>query len=260
MGMFSWKCKGCKEEIISGERARFDGCKGEYGGYGDCGNFHYSSGEPVAWHEFCYQKATPEQKLDETPSPSAPHQGFGYYHLEFLAEYKKESETKFSVIISVRDGPGVVKDDATDRYHFPLYYVTADGLKDQALWDDRERKALDSAKPGEWDKIHTDFDERKAPRSLAKHFATLKEAKETAEKIVADGFVSYSIHILGAQQIKVEKAFGEEAHKKTLEGEVYRFDRHEKIDYKWSEGKSGKATITKTGVFKESSYLWSRCV
>ena len=80
MGMFSFVCKGCGRELKGDEIVRLNGCVGEYDSYGRAGGFEYSGSydEPRAWHERCYQEATPEQKLDETPSKHARNQGFGY--------------------------------------------------------------------------------------------------------------------------------------------------------------------------------------
>ncbi len=86
MGMFSWECKGCDQELVSGEEVRLDGSKGEYDGYGRAGNFEYNCGEPVAWHQKCYSEATDAEKLDETPSVHARNQGFGYPQAQCMPE------------------------------------------------------------------------------------------------------------------------------------------------------------------------------
>jgi hypothetical protein len=80
MGMFSFVCKGCGRELKQNEIVRLNGCVGEFDGYGRAGDFEYSGSydEPRAWHEKCFQEATPEQKLDMTPSKHARNQGFGY--------------------------------------------------------------------------------------------------------------------------------------------------------------------------------------
>jgi hypothetical protein len=104
MGMFSWCCKGCGHELITNEYVRMNGCKGTYDGYGGCsGGFDYEDcdGEPSCWHEVCYQKATPEQKLDESPSDHAPDQGFGYAALAFLKGFDERVETCFKPIVHV---------------------------------------------------------------------------------------------------------------------------------------------------------------
>lgn len=106
MGMFSWCCKGCGYELKSGEYVRLNGCKGEYDGYGgnDGGfDYHRANKEPIAWHEACYQKATPVQKIDETPSKWAKNQGFGYKALAFLERYDPKTETFYTVVVDQYD-------------------------------------------------------------------------------------------------------------------------------------------------------------
>lgn len=75
-----------------GEKVRLDSCPGEYDGYGRAGDFAYEDQgyldgsnwvdgepvkEPVAWHEVCFQEASPQAKADMTGSENAPNQGFG---------------------------------------------------------------------------------------------------------------------------------------------------------------------------------------
>ena len=82
-----------------GERVRLDGCVGHYDGYGRAGDFAYEDRgyldganwvngnpvrEPVAWHEACFQEASPSQKADTTGSENAPNQGFGAADPRFL--------------------------------------------------------------------------------------------------------------------------------------------------------------------------------
>lgn len=87
MGMFSFECKGCDQELISGEEVRLQGCNGIYDGYGRAGSFDYDGGEePVAWHQKCYYEATDAEKLDETPSVHARNQGFGYPQAQCMPE------------------------------------------------------------------------------------------------------------------------------------------------------------------------------
>ncbi len=87
MGMFSWECKGCNQELKMDEEVRLDGSKGVYDGYGRCGNFDYEGGgEPVAWHQKCYYEATDAEKLDETPSTYGRNQGCGYPRADCMPE------------------------------------------------------------------------------------------------------------------------------------------------------------------------------
>jgi hypothetical protein len=93
MGYFSWICKGCGLELHEGETVRLNGCVGEYDGYGRAGSYDHNCGEPSAWHEKCYQAATDEQKLDDSPSKHAPNQGFDYT----MAEYTPGEVTGYSI-------------------------------------------------------------------------------------------------------------------------------------------------------------------
>jgi len=86
MGMFSWKCKGCGADLKMDEIVRMNGCVGEYDGYGRAGGFDASGAnfKVVAWHELCFQKATDEQRNDESPSDDAEDQGFGTPNPDFM--------------------------------------------------------------------------------------------------------------------------------------------------------------------------------
>lgn len=110
MGMFSWKCKGCGEELIAGEQVIIEGHRGTYDGYGRCGdNYKLPLGipdedvkfdyhkfldskpngwdkmpNPVAWHAKCHDKATEKQKKNKRPSRRAPNQGFGRPNPAFM--------------------------------------------------------------------------------------------------------------------------------------------------------------------------------
>ena len=87
MGMFSFECKGCDQELKMDEEVRLNGCKGIYDGYGRAGSFDFDGGaEPVAWHQKCYHEATDAEKLDETPSLHARNQGFGYPRADCMPE------------------------------------------------------------------------------------------------------------------------------------------------------------------------------
>ena len=100
MGMFSWICKGCGGELCEGELARLNGCKGVYDGYGrNDGGFDHSraNNAPAGWHEVCYQDAEDKDKLDETPSKSAPNQGMDYPKEKFVPN--PELTTGYSIVI-----------------------------------------------------------------------------------------------------------------------------------------------------------------
>lgn len=133
MGMHSWVCKGCKLELNSGEYIRLDGHKQVYDGYG--GGRSYGD-DLAGWHQYCYSKATVEQKLDEEPSESAPNQGMGEARLQFKEGYDENAETKYSAVIFGRE-------------YFPetqtgtdwQFYLTENGIEDQIAY----QKALENA-------------------------------------------------------------------------------------------------------------------
>lgn len=104
MGFFSFECRGCDQDLVEGELVRLDGCKGEYDGYGRAGNFEYGYGEPVAWHQLCYNKATDAEKLDETPSRNARNQGLGFARQDCMPEgstYVEPPRLRFQDVSSV---------------------------------------------------------------------------------------------------------------------------------------------------------------
>ena len=90
MGMFSWKCKGCGDELCCPELVRIDGHLGAYDGYGRAGGYKYQgwlddgSNEPAAWHSVCFDKAPEIEQQDQTPSNYAPNQGFGEAQDRFM--------------------------------------------------------------------------------------------------------------------------------------------------------------------------------
>lgn len=132
MGMFSWKCKGCGHELIEGESVRLNGAQQEYNGYG--GSAAASENyEPSAWHNRCFLKVSQAERLDESPSASAPDQGFGPKKLEFLDGYDENKPTIYSVV--------VFTDYFSDREHdrFELYYTNNGKLEDDLEY----RKRLD---------------------------------------------------------------------------------------------------------------------
>jgi len=94
MGMFSWKCKGCGDELCCPELVRIDDHVGAYNGYGvvemsegkswdvfDRSNPNETYSRcPNAWHQLCWQVARDEAEYftdKQPPSESAPNQGFG---------------------------------------------------------------------------------------------------------------------------------------------------------------------------------------
>lgn len=205
MGMFSWLCKGCGQELVAGELCRLDGSKGEYDGYGRCGNYDYEYGDPpAAWHQACYHQATPEQKLDETPSKHAPYQGFGPAHLVFLPGYDPQAETKYVVIYETWEHEGENR-----MYH--RWFLTPNGPQDQEAFETNRREAeqaindLDPTKMaemyGEWTKAFEDLDRRfsNPPEQNTILFNTLAEAKRAAEAAVME-YPEYVLFIDGVQE------------------------------------------------------------
>ena len=94
MGMFSWKRKGCGEEVCSPEIVRVMDSEGqvaigEYDGYGSAGFWDYADSydeDPIMWHKKCFDEATPEAQADMSPSDYAPDQGFGAPQKRFMSE------------------------------------------------------------------------------------------------------------------------------------------------------------------------------
>mgnify|MGYP003660736063 CR=1 FL=1 len=106
MGMFSWICKGCGDELCCPEIVLIDGHVGAYDGYGRAGEFSFDEfiakrggwdkydeiPNPVAWHEVCFDIASEVEQRDETPSDHAPNQGFAGAQDRFLPLLKQEEE------------------------------------------------------------------------------------------------------------------------------------------------------------------------
>lgn len=148
MGMFSWVCKGCGHELKEGEHVRMNSCVGEYDGYGRAGGFDYSGSyeDPSCWHEACYQNATDNQKLNNSPSRHAPDQGFGHRALEFMEGFDPEKPITYRFVIRV--------DYYRNKEYVNLYYhLTSDGLKEQKEYDkayyDYSEK-MDGTEEEEW--------------------------------------------------------------------------------------------------------------
>ena len=82
MGMFTWCCKGCGDELIMDEKVRIAGISGTYDGYGrvneeDGGEYDTQGEDRPCWHQRCYDQASDKEKLDDTPSKYGDNQGFG---------------------------------------------------------------------------------------------------------------------------------------------------------------------------------------
>lgn len=210
MGMFSWCCKGCGGELKSNEFVRLNGCVGEYDGYGGAGLFDYNSccEEPIAWHEFCYQKATDKQKLDTTSSKSAENQGFGYNCLKFMRNYKENEPTKFFVEIKVNDWQNEHSEDHFICLNNNKYYL----YDKQTCMDCEENE------------VGNKYEEYKENIKKIVFFDNLEQAKQVAQDLVKNlpnPQYGYSIIITGQQEEAI--------------GCVYHYDlipEHDKIPIK----------------------------
>jgi len=217
MGYFSWKCKGCGHELCEGEEVRLNGCRGTYDGFGCAGGFdagHSDVYDPSAWHNSCYLKATPEERLDETPSEHAPNQGFGATKLEFVEKYDPEQPYIVDMIrIIVRDK----SDDPMELGQKYEWYLTPTGWQDQEAWKKRAEEASDKL----WEGVdYKDVDyaemERRQhemvgppPEKNTKEFSDLDAAISASEEFVkgcpqASG--GYSVTIFAKQENGAEGA------------------------------------------------------
>jgi hypothetical protein len=147
MGMFSWVCKGCGQELCEPEIGlvkfnEYNIASGEYDGYGRFGGFETNSMSPAVWHLKCYQEATPEQQEDLTPSDSAPDQGMGSADPRFCSPRDAERVQRG---IDIRKR----KEEQYDSgKHFPCHncgenMVTEDELTCGCLPDDADEDAME---------------------------------------------------------------------------------------------------------------------
>lgn len=239
MGMFSWACKGCGHDLKIGELVRMNGCKGLYDGYGgNSGGFNWegAEGEPVCWHERCYQRANTAQRDDETPSDNASNQGFGHPALEFLKGYKEDAETTYKVVIHTRTGT----QPSLKQFH-PVWQggelVLLDHEAYRKAWDSYDDGADPDGMTDEeleaWRKgLHERFEAQtglKNPKLNSVAFASFKEAKKAADHLTKD-IQEYHLVILGRQG--------------DLEGQCYERERHMK--YRRVDG-----NIEPTGEYRE---------
>jgi hypothetical protein len=250
MGMFSYICKGCGQELIEGEFCRLNGCLGHYDGYGRCGGFE--GDEPIAWHEKCYQESP--LKDDQAPSTHAPNQGFGPQHLEFMENYDPNAETTFEV--QIETWSEAKKEDGQISVNEYELILTPTGLQDQKEWDRNYRQLGDDIEDGKQPRIFEEedddwwinaTDEEKEeynrqyeveiekrigpnPSDNAIQFASFAEAKEALENAlkrpVGSGwalkpFDQYHANIFGTQE--------------SATGMVYGFSRTQ--DYDWENNK-----------------------
>lgn len=97
MGMFSWECNGCSEELCATELVRINGYVGNYDGYGRCDGYDPMDGYGpiVCWHERCFQLASDKDQKENKPSEHAKNQGFGPAKLKFVENYDENAKTTF---------------------------------------------------------------------------------------------------------------------------------------------------------------------
>ena len=178
MGMFSWCCKGCGQELHEGELVRLNGSKGIYDGYGNAGGYSYedSEVEPYAWHEACYQKATDKQKLDETPSKNAPNQGFGRARIEFAPPKYK---FKGYVVVATRVEACKVPTDKglKDNVLVVEYTYNQSGKIGVVVWDSTSPNAP-------WSEVN--LTEEEFQGLLSHVFPSLDEALAKAKEMLPD--------------------------------------------------------------------------
>lgn len=159
MGMYSWVCKGCGHELVQGETVRLNGSRQEYDGYGgSAGGDH----DPSAWHNRCYLKASPEARLDESPSRHASNQGFGPAKLEFRPGYTEDAPVEYTVLVYAGEEVDVVKyhGGAVGKSYkqYDFHYTNNNKLEDQREYRTRYEKvgetiALTSEEWDAWDKL-----------------------------------------------------------------------------------------------------------
>lgn len=215
MGMFSWCCKGCGHELCTGEWVRIGMHKEEYDGYGGSAGGEY---EPVAWHQACYETATTEQKLDETPSKSAPNQGFGPAKLAFKKGYDLRAETTYTAVVY-----GSHYDRETEKSTQYQFLLTDKGLEDELAYDAgreafAEQYFKDNPEPKDW--YEQPYEQREAhyekthaiivaqygssPESRQIVFSTIEECVQAASgavgRFLPDGLEGeYTLTIFGTQ-------------------------------------------------------------
>jgi hypothetical protein len=233
-----------------GELCRFNGCKGEYDGYGRCGGFDSDGGDPVAWHEKCYQES-PFQD-DETPSKHAPNQGFGPEHLPYMEGYNSEAETLFVVNID-----GSNNAEKTEDWKRFSWFITPDGLQDQEEWEERSKNVEDEVEKvlpsPDWGNIteeereewYNKYDVEKdkilgpSPQAQAIRFASFAEAKEALHEAIKD-MPDYYAYVYGKQG--------------NVRGMVYAYERTK--DYNWKEKDPEKR---EPGTYTEKvAYDWEK--
>jgi hypothetical protein len=179
MGMFSWVCKGCGEDLKMDELVRIAGVKGTYDGYGRVDDAEFGGmGSFPCWHQYCYDKASDKQKLDETPSASAENQGFGYPYLKYMEPHEVTGYALLAERLELHERKGEDKPTAHIFTHHEYEYKYT--------------------KAGKF--IRSEFD--KEPERFLE-IKTLVEALEIIEKEL-DNFANIKIITFPAMAIKKE--------------------------------------------------------
>lgn len=248
MGMYSYVCKGCGQELVEEELVRLNGCTGEYDGYGRAGGFSSHGEQCVAWHELCFQQASASQKLDRKPSRSARNQGFGPRHLEFIRGYDPKAKTVYYAQI------GFVPSDLKDSEQFRSVelILTDRGWVDAAIWEALSRTEEvslegDISEEGKRS-LPKGFEDIGDPYMIRKAHDTLDGAREAAEEYVkawkgSSSFSEeYDLYVMAKQDLPSESS-----RRPCIYGMVYHFERNEKVEFKDEK-------FIDTGVFEEKTY------
>jgi len=235
MGMFSYLCKGCGQELIEGEMVRLNGCKGEYDGYGGAGGFEDDTGNVAAWHARCYKAAPLAQREDETPSKSAPNQGFGPAHLEFLPGYEPLRSCLFYVHVRGR----TANDSARKPHRESIFAKTIKGWVDTTLWTEDAEKpihAKDIVDPLDCTLLFKTLDE--AIREGHHFVKALRDGACDTRDVLED----YTIYVFGRQGSPELEDFAQ--------GIAYEYQRKEIIQFNYGEVPG----YTRTGEYKDVTY------
>jgi hypothetical protein len=135
--------------------------------------------------------------------------------LEFLPKFSPENKTKFSVQVSIYDGPGVIKGEYSGtgkdfkihvESHMPILVITDKGIEDQRQWDkDRNAAevALDKEEYGTPEykaasALEEKYDYSNSPINRPKRFDALKDALKAAQEIT-DTCNEFCLEIIGKQ-------------------------------------------------------------
>lgn len=219
MGMFSYVCKGCGQELIEGELVRLNGCKGTYDGYGGAGGFEDDTGSVAAWHERCYKKATQQQRDDESPSKSAKNQGFGPAHLEFLPDFNPDNKTTYFVQLR---GRTVADMQSQVKYRESMLLLTTRGWADAHVWEENHASETeDGPRPA-------GFEDVEDPHDIYRMFESLDEAISAGmARATAHDPDEFTLYVFGGQTVPELEDFAQ--------GIVYEYERKEIVKFSYGE-------------------------